>query len=198
VAHYNKHSQPLERVTIIPRGMALGVTMQRPMNDRYIKTKPELDAELRVLMGGYAAEQLLTGVTSSGASNDLKRAAETAFQMVAHYGMSEKMGPIFIEHQTDHPFLGRKFATDSGTSDATLSDVEEEARKFIRAAEDHAKSAISTHMDAHQRLTDALMNDETVERERILELLGDPASHPRQVPAPFVPPMRSDSSNDKP
>ena len=193
VAHFNKHSQPLERVTIIPRGMALGVTMQRPLNDRYIKTKPELEAELRVLMGGYAAEQLLTGQTSSGAANDLKRAAETAFQMVAHYGMSEKLGPIYVEHQTDHPFLGRKFATDSGTSDGTLAEVEMEARKFIRAAEEHAKSCISARIDAHKRLTDALLEDETVEREQLVVLLGEPASEPRQVPGPAIPPMRSGS-----
>ena len=197
VAHFNEHSQPLERVTIIPRGMALGVTMQRPLNDRYIKTKPELEAELRVLMGGYAAELLFTGVTSSGAANDLKRASETAIQMVAQYGMSEKLGPIYVEHQTDHPFLGRKMATDSGTSDATLSEVESEARKFIRAAEEHATSTITKHREAHQRLTDALLNDETVEHDRITELLGDPASVPRQVPAPFIPPMRSDGPPDR-
>src|SRR5690606_21469011 len=93
VAHFSAHAEPLHRVTIIPRGMALGVTQQTPAADRHIMTQAELDARLRVLMGGYAAERVVIGDISSGAANDLQKATEVAFKMVGHFGMSERVGP---------------------------------------------------------------------------------------------------------
>src|SRR5688572_5548639 len=94
VAHFSPHAEPLERVTIIPRGMALGVTQYSPGADRHLMTEPQLRDNLRMMLGGYTAERLIIGNISSGVENDLKRATELAFKMVAHWGMSERVGQI--------------------------------------------------------------------------------------------------------
>ena len=93
VARFSPDAEPLHRVTIIPRGMALGVTQQSPGEDRHLMTQAELESRLRVLMGGYASERLVLGSISTGAENDLKEATRLASHMVAHYGMSERLGP---------------------------------------------------------------------------------------------------------
>jgi cell division protease FtsH len=176
VAHFTPHAEPLERVSILPRGMALGATHQTPNADKHLMTQPEIDARLRVLMAGYAAERIVHGNPSSGAENDLRRATELAIKMVAHFGMSDNVGPVFYEHRNEHPFLGQTLATDGGTSDATVHLIEQEARRvLVRAAED-AKKTITLHRDALDRLVSALLATETVERAELGTLLGPPAS----------------------
>jgi len=171
-AHFSPHAEPLRRVTIIPRGMALGVTQQSPPVERHMMTRPELLARLRVLMGGYAAEKSQLGETSSGAENDLKRASEIAFRMVAHFGMSDKIGPVFYEHKTEHPFLGQKMATEGGTSDATVHRIEEEAREILLKAADEADQLIQKHIDALEGLRDYLLDKESIEEAELANLLG--------------------------
>ena len=99
VARFSPDAEPLHRVTIIPRGMALGVTQQSPGEDRHLMAEAELESRLRVLMGGYAAERIVLGSVSTGAENDLKEATRLATQMVANYGMSERLGPVYYEHE---------------------------------------------------------------------------------------------------
>ena len=171
-AHFSPHAEPLRRVTIIPRGMALGVTQQAPQGERFMMTRPELEARLRVLMGGYAAEKALIGETSSGAENDLKRASEIAFRMVAHFGMSEIIGPVFHEHKTEHPFLGQRMATDGGTSDATVHDIEQEARKLLFKAAKEAEEIILKHKSSLEALRDHLLEKESIEEADLAKLLG--------------------------
>jgi cell division protease FtsH len=176
VAHFTANAEPLERVSILPRGMALGVTHQTPNADKHIMTLPEIDARLRVLMGGYAAEKIVHGTPSSGAENDLRRATELAIKMVAHFGMSENVGPVFYEHRNEHPFLGQTIATDGGTSDATVHLIEQEARRvLLRAAED-AKKTIVQQREALDRLVAALLASETVDRAELMSLLGPAVS----------------------
>ena len=172
VAHFTAGAEPPERVTIIPRGMALGVTQQTPGVDRHIMTQGELSARLRVLMGGYAAESVVFGDVSSGAANDLQKATDIAFKMAAHFGMSDRVGPIYHEHRTEHPFLGQVLATEGGTSDATVHVIEEETRRFLSDALEMSKALLSERRAEVDRLVDALMEDETVERKRLEELLG--------------------------
>ncbi len=172
VAHFSPHAEPLSRVTIIPRGMALGVTQQQPQAERNMMTRPELEAQLRVLMGGYAAEKAILGDNSSGAENDLKRASEIAFRMVAHFGMSESVGPVFHEHRTEHPFLGQRMATDGGTSDATVHAIEQEARRILLLSVKEADDIIRKHQDALEALRDYLLDKETIERADLATLLG--------------------------
>jgi cell division protease FtsH len=172
VAHFSPHAEPLQRVTIIPRGMALGVTQQTPVGERHMMTRPELEARLRVLMGGYAAEKLLLGDNSSGAENDLKRASEIAFRMVAHFGMSDEIGPVYHEHRTEHPFLGQRVATDGGTSDRTIHTIEEEARRILIAALAEAQNILAEHRSNLEALRDFLLEKETVEKADLAVLLG--------------------------
>jgi cell division protease FtsH len=172
VAHYSAHAEPLRRVSILPRGMALGVTQQTAPDDRHIMTQPELESRLCVLLGGYAAERSVLGSISSGAADDLKRATEIAFKMVAHYGMSEKVGPVFHEHKVEHPFLGQRLATEGGTSDVTVRQMEDEVRNLLVNAEREAERYLSEHRPAMERLIEALLTKETLETEALRGLLG--------------------------
>jgi cell division protease FtsH len=188
VAHYSEHCEPLQRVTIIPRGMALGVTQQTPAADRHIMTQPEIEARLRMLMGGYAAERALFGDVSSGAANDLQRATELGFKMVAHFGMSQRIGPVFFEHRTEHPFLGQVLATEGGTSDATVHLIEQEVKNVLSLAVDGALSVINERRSELERLVTTLLEHETVERQELLDLLGPPKSL-RPPPSMDPPPV---------
>jgi cell division protease FtsH len=176
VAYFTPETEPIRRVTIIPRGMALGVTQQTPGEDKHIASQPELEAKLGVMMGGYAAETLLYGHPSSGSENDLRQATEIAYRMVAQFGMSDKIGPIFYEHRVEHPFLGQRLATDSGISDRTVHAIEEETRRLLAAAFDRARKIIIDHRTEFDRLVVALIEHETVERAELERTLGPPAS----------------------
>jgi cell division protease FtsH len=182
-AHFSPHAEPLHRVSILPRGMALGVTQQTPAADRHIMTKMELASRLRVLMGGYAAEQVILGDISSGAENDLKKATEIAFKMVAHFGMSERIGPVYHEHRTEHPFLGQMLATEGGTSDATVHVIEGETRTILAEALEEAKRLVGQRREELARLVAALLERETIERAELEELLGPSITLPGAVPA---------------
>jgi len=172
VAHFTPHAEPPERVSIIPRGMALGVTQQAPGEDRHIMTFGQLASQLEVLMGGHAAENVVLGDVSSGAANDLQKATDIAFKMVAHYGMSDRIGPVYHEHRTEHPFLGQTLGTESGTSDATVHVIEEETRKVLTDSLETAKRTIRDHRDGLDRLVAALMEEETLDRAALVRLLG--------------------------
>ncbi|HVR19701.1 MAG TPA: ATP-dependent zinc metalloprotease FtsH, partial [Polyangiaceae bacterium] len=172
VAHFSPYAEPLQRVTIIPRGMALGVTQQTPGADHHIYTYAQLQDKLRVLLGGYAAERTVFGDVSSGAENDLKRGTELAFKMVAHWGMSEAIGPVYHEHRTEHPFLGQVLATEGGTSDATVHKIEEETRRILAQALEGALGTISKHRDALDSLGSHLVEHETIEKDEIIRVLG--------------------------
>ena len=151
----------LRRVTILPRGMALGLTQQNLVEDRHLATQPELEAKLCVLLGGYAAEELIFQSLSSGSENDLKQATDLAYKMVAHYGMSEEVGPVYHEHHTEHPFLGQQLATDGGVSDATIHAIENEARRILGRSLEHAKRRITENRDTLDRLVDVLLEQES-------------------------------------
>ncbi|HET9957761.1 MAG TPA: ATP-dependent zinc metalloprotease FtsH [Polyangiaceae bacterium] len=172
VAHFSPNAEPLERVTIIPRGMALGVTQYVPGVDRHLFTEPQLRDNLRMMLGGYAAERLILGSISSGAENDLKRATELAFRMVAHWGMSERVGPVYHEHKTEHPFLGQMLATEGGTSDATVHIIEDETRQILTGALSGAENILRERRSELELLVNALLATETVEKDELFRLLG--------------------------
>ncbi|MCC6524493.1 MAG: ATP-dependent zinc metalloprotease FtsH [Polyangiaceae bacterium] len=174
VAHTTPGARPLKRVTIIPRGLALGATQQEPDGDAHLVLQSELVARLRVLMGGLAAERALLGESSTGAENDLKQATELALKMVGELGMSERIGPVYHENAREHPFLGQRIATDSGASDATRHLVEDEAAGLLRAALEAASGAISRHRPSLERLVERLLVQETLEAEALREVLGEP------------------------
>jgi cell division protease FtsH len=171
VAHFTKNAEPLRRVSILPRGMSLGATQQTPMGDRHLATQDDLEAKLRVMMGGYAAENLLLGTVSTGSENDLRQATDLAFKMVAHYGMSDRIGPVFHEQRAEHPFLGQKLASDAGISDETEHEIEDEARHILSEAVVAAKATIEEHRGALLRLVDALLEHETLEMSLLEPIL---------------------------
>jgi cell division protease FtsH len=181
-AHFGLHSEPLRRVSILPRGMALGVTQQSPPEDRHIQTQPELESRLAVLLGGFAAERVVLGNVSSGSANDLKQATEIAFKMVAHFGMSDKVGPVFHEHKVDHPFLGQRLATDGGTSDMTVRQIEDEVRQLIVSAQREAERRVKDHRVELDSLVDALLTRETLEPDALEKLLGPSLGSQREAP----------------
>ncbi|HVW24430.1 MAG TPA: hypothetical protein VHC69_03630 [Polyangiaceae bacterium] len=188
VAHFTPHAEPLRRVSIIPRGLSLGATQQVPVADRHIMTAAELGARLTVLMGGHAAERIILGDISSGAENDLKEATRVATRMMANYGMSKKLGAVFYDHESEHPFLGQRIATDSGTSDATIATIEAEARGELSRALDRALHIIETHRPQIERLIATLLEKEVAEATDLVSILGEPtgdgATRPSEGGAP--------------
>jgi cell division protease FtsH len=183
LAHFTEHAEPLDRVSILPRGMALGVTHQIPPADKHIMTLPEIDARLRTLMGGHAAELVVFGAPSSGAENDLRLATELALRMVAHFGMSESVGPVFYEHRSEHPFLGHTLASDGGTSDATVHMIEQEARKILVEARAEALRSVTEHREHLDRLVSELLAHESIDKSGLLRILG-PDRHGNGIAAP--------------
>jgi cell division protease FtsH len=175
VAYFTPRAERLDRVSILPRGMALGVTHQVPAGDRHLMTRAEIGARLRVLMGGMAAEAMVLGDPSSGAEHDLKAASELAFEMVAHYGMSEALGPVYHQHRTEHPFLGQALATDGATSDATVHAIEQEVRRVLSMASSEAAQTLKTRRAAFDRLVTELLEHETLERDALERVLGPPS-----------------------
>jgi len=172
VAHFSEHAEPLNRVSIIPRGMTLGVTQQTPEGDRHLMTQLQLTAKLRTLMGGYVGERMVLHSISTGAENDLKEATKIASKMVAHYGMSAKVGPVYHEHGAEHPFLGYKIAAEAGTSDVTAHDIETETRELLSGAVDEATRLLETHRCELDALVAALLETETLEGTDLLDILG--------------------------
>jgi cell division protease FtsH len=172
VAHFAQSAEPLRRVSILPRGMALGATQQWAVADKHIVTEPELAAKLRVLMGGYAAEALIYGNVSTGSENDLRQATEFAFRMVAHYGMSERVGPVFHEQRVEHPFLGQRLATEVAVSDETAHEIEQEARRILSDAVDAAKRMVSEKRAILDGLVAGLLEHETLEMPELERFLG--------------------------
>jgi len=183
VAHFAPNAEPPERVTIIPRGMALGVTQSAPGGEQHLLTRPQALDRLHVMLGGYAAERVLLGDVSSGAENDLKRATELAFKMVAHWGMSEKIGPVYHEHRTEHPFLGQMLATEGGTSDATVHQIEEETRRILNDAQQGAESVVRERRAEMEALVQYLLEHESVDKTELSRLLGPGATRPNAAAA---------------
>jgi cell division protease FtsH len=181
-------AEPLRRVSILPRGMALGATQQVAPEDRHLHTRAELTARLLVLLGGYASERAVLGDISTGAEHDLKEATRLATKMVAHFGMSDALGPIHFDVQEEHAFLGARIA-EGGTSDATVHTIESEARKLLAQALDAASATIAEHRERLDRLVVNLLANETLERDALDAVLGARAETPGAVPvsAPVPP-----------
>jgi cell division protease FtsH len=174
VAHFTPQAERPLRVSILPRGMALGVTQQAPGADRHLMTQAELEARLRVLMGGQAAERLLLSDISTGAENDLKEATSLASKMVAHYGMSNRLGPVYYDYGAEHPFLGGRMASDGGTSESTGSAIENEARKLLGSAFEGTAQLLAAHRDTLEKLVAELLARETLESAELSAVLGEP------------------------
>jgi cell division protease FtsH len=174
VAHFSPGSDPLRKVSIVPRGRALGVTIQTPSEDRYNYSKQYLLARIAVMMGGRAAEIINFNEVTTGAQNDLKEATELARRMVGLWGMSEEIGPIYLGTGEQHVFLGRELTQEREMSDQTLDRADEAVRRILNAAMDGAISLLQERKSELDELAQRLMEDETIDEDEITKILGTP------------------------
>lgn len=165
------NTDPVHKVTIIPRGRAGGYTLSLPKEDRYYATRSEMLDELKVLLGGRVAETLVLKEISSGASNDLQRATSLARQMICEYGMSPELGPMTFGHRQDQVFLGRDIGRDKDYSEEVAAKIDKEIRKFIDEAYQKTESLLNENMDKLHLIADALIERETLEGEEIDQLM---------------------------
>jgi cell division protease FtsH len=167
------HSDPIHKVTIIPRGRAGGYTLALPEEDRYYMRRSELVDKLAMSLGGRAAEELIFADPTTGAADDIDKATTLARRMVMEYGMSDKLGPMKYGEPEGEVFLGKDYVRGKDFSDHVATQIDEEVRHLIGQAHDEANAILSTHRDALDRLAAALMDHETVDGKEVGDLLFD-------------------------
>ena len=182
VAAMTPGADPLHKVTIIPRGMALGVTMQLPIDDKHTYTKEFLESQLAVLMGGRAAEEIFLNHITTGAGNDIERATEIARQMVCEWGMST-LGPLTFGRKEEAIFLGREIAQHRDYSEDTAIKIDVEVRGIVNLGYSKARQILETHSDALERVAKGLLDREVLDAPE-LKLLMEGKPLPDKIPPP--------------
>ena len=187
---------PVYKVTIVPRGRALGVTMFLPEQDRYSMSKKRLIGQITSLFGGRVAEELIFGKDSvtTGASNDIERATEIARNMVTKWGLSEKLGPLAYSEEEGEVFLGRSVTQTKQVSDITAKTIDEEIRKIIDETYKHATEILKKNIKRLHKMSEALMKYETIEQLQIEDIMND--KEPR-LPDDWENKDNSNEDNDK-
>ena len=180
VAKLLPKTDPVHKVTIIPRGRALGVTMQLPTEDRYSQDRERLLSTITVLFGGRIAEELFMGQMTTGAANDFERATEIARRMVTHWGMSDALGPMVYGENEGEVFLGRSITTHKNVSESTMQKVDEEIRRIIDAQYKLARGLLEANRDKVEAMTAALMEWETLDADQLTDIMeGKPPRPPK-------------------
>ena len=177
------NANPVHKVTIISRGMALGVTMQLPTEDRYLMTRAEIIDQITGLLGGRVAEEIQFKEVTTGASNDFEKATELARRMVTQYGMSSQLGTVQYGRGNHQVFLGRDLGEDRNYSEEIASKIDAEVRQIIDDCYRNAREILNANWTKVQRMVDSLLEHETVEAEEVQAILAD-APYPRPVVAP--------------
>jgi len=173
VAKLTPAADPIHKVSIIPRGRALGVTQQLPLDDRYTYSKEYLYGTLKVLLGGRVAEEIALQTMTTGAGNDLERATELARKMVTEWGMSERMGPLTFGKREEHVFLGREIAKHRDYSDKTAEEIDEETKRIVTEAYCHTKELLQQNRNLLDAIAKALLERETLEAAEIDEIINE-------------------------
>ena len=181
VAHFLPEADPLYKVTIIPRGKALGATHQLPETERHTLPESYLHDRLSVMLGGRVAEKEFLGSVSSGADDDIRGATVLARAMVARWGMSEKVGPVDLRESEEHPFLGREIAQPRRFSESAAHEVDEAVREMILAEEGRAYEVVRTHRAAVEKLVAMIEKHESLDRDGIEAALGPPPPKKRRA-----------------
>ncbi|MDI5986606.1 ATP-dependent zinc metalloprotease FtsH [Halomonas sp. M4R5S39] len=179
LAYLLPNADPLEKVTVIPRGQALGVTAQVPEEERYNYNESYLRDRITVMFGGRLAESIVFGEVSSGAENDLQQATQLARRMVAHWGMNERIGPAAFPQSQEHVFLGKELAQGREHSDATAAMIDDEVRRLLTEIESHGRELLEQNRDRLDALASALEQYETLEVEEIRRILETPEESQR-------------------
>lgn len=171
LAKLSPAADPVHKVSIIPRGRALGVTQQLPENDRYHYPRSYLMTRITVSLAGRAAEKATFGEYSTGAEQDLKQASELAEKMVCQWGMSDRVGPMTFDRGEEHPFLGRKLATNKTFSEQMTWIIDQEIEKIVKGAEEQADHLVADHREALDDLAEALLEEEVLDGARVDAIL---------------------------
>ena len=178
--YYLDHADPLHKVTVIPRGRALGLTLSLPEKDAYSQTKSWLEDYMVFAFGGYAAEKLIYGETTTGTAQDIRQATEFARKMVCEWGMSDGMGPVAYGQEDEPIFIGKEIARHKDYSEDTAMKIDMAVKSFLERAEGRAQSILTDHREQLERLTSELITKETLLDEDIRALFGFP---PRKAEA---------------
>jgi len=186
---------PVHKVTVIPRGRALGVTMSLPELDRFSLYKDEMLSQISMLFGGRVAEEIFVGSISTGASNDFERATSIARDMVTRYGMSEALGPMVYGENEGEVFLGRSVTTHKNMSETTMQKVDAEIRRILDEQYALAKKILTENRDKVEAMTAALLEFETIDADQIGDIM---AGRPARPPKPAATPQPPANGGDKP
>jgi cell division protease FtsH len=188
VAKLLPRTDPVHKVTIIPRGRALGVTMQLPQEDRYSMDREQILQNISVLFGGRIAEEIFMGQMTTGASNDFERATEMARRMVTQWGMSDKLGPMVYGENEGEVFLGRSITTHKNVSETTMQKVDAEIRRIIDEQYTLARKLIEDSRDKVEAMARALLEWETLDSDQINDIMeGRPPRPPKPTGTPSTP-----------
>ncbi len=189
-------TDPVHKVTIIPRGRALGVTMQLPTEDRYSMDRNHMLNMISVLFGGRIAEELFMNQMTTGASNDFERATEIARNMVTRYGMSDELGPMVYGENEGEVFLGRSVTTQKNVSEATMQKVDQEIRKIIDQQYAVARKLLEDNRDKVEAMAKALLEMETIDADQIADIMGGkPPRPPKPTPSSTGPSSGGTTAN---
>jgi cell division protease FtsH len=180
------YADPLHKVTIIPRGMALGVTMQLPLDDKHTYSRDYLESQLAIMMGGRVAEEIFLGHITTGAGNDIEQATEMSRKMVCEYGMSD-LGPLAYGKNQQEIFLGRDLATQRDFSEDTAIKIDQEVKKFVMTGYQRAKDVLGGHREALKRIAEALLVYEVLDANEVKLLIDGKPLPERSKPEPPTP-----------
>ena len=190
VSKFLPKADPIHKVTIIPRGLALGLTQSLPVDERHTLSRDYLEATLAVLMGGRVAELLVFNQIATGAANDLERSTKLARKMVCNWGMSDKVGPVTFGRTEEHIFLGREMAQAKDYSEASSEVIDQEVRAFIETAEDTARNILRTNVDKLHKLARALLEKEIIDSEDVNDIIGKGEGDAEEVESPISTPEK--------
>jgi len=175
VGHLLPNCDPVHKISIISRGQALGYTISLPTEDKFLTSRAELTDTMAMTLGGRAAEEIVFGEITTGASNDLEKVTETAKQMVMRFGMSERLGPRVFGHDRGQPFLGREFSAEPDYSDEIAREIDDEIRRIVEGAHQTAKDLLTEKREELDRISKILLERETIDADQFIALLDGKA-----------------------
>jgi cell division protease FtsH len=179
VSHIIEECDPVHKISVVARGMALGYTMSLPEEDRYLVSRRKIQADMAAAMGGYAAEQLVFAEITTGSQNDIERATKMARRMITQFGMSDELGPIAYGQKEELVFLGREISEQRDYSDDTAHLIDEEVRRIVEHSYARATSILQEYRDTLDQIAQRLIEVETLEGEDLQDLLNQ--ASPRSI-----------------